>query len=164
MFCGNCGNKLDNNKFCSNCGTKIENENYNQKHIKYNKFLSNRTMLIMFLINYLLCVISALDYSSISSAIVSFFGIAFLYILVDPFYLISIILCILNIKKYKKGYVICCLIFSVLMLIPMLFINLFLAIENMGIFGSNIMFWIFTIQSLLLILICLFKLIFKIKV
>ena len=165
MYCKNCGKVLNQEeKFCANCGAKVENENYNQNHVKYNKFLSNKSMLIMFLINYILFMISTLDFSdSVLNIIFEFISKGLILLLFDIFHLIPIILSILNIKKYKKGYVISCLVFSILMIIPMLFINLFLAIENLGIFSSNIMFWLFTIQSLLLILTCLFKLVFKIK-
>ena len=87
-----------------------------------------------------------------------------IFFLFDVFHSVPIVLSILNVKKYKAGYVISCLVFSVILIMPMLVINLILAIENLGVFSSEIVSWIFIIQSLLLILTCLFKLIFKIKV
>ena len=159
--------------YCKNC-EKVENEenileNRKQIQSKCNKILSNKIMLIMFLINHILSIILMLNienYNSISTiptTILGFILVSILMALANPFYLMSIILCFLNIKHYKKGYVICCLIFSILMLIPILFINLFLLVENLGIFSSTTKFLTFSIQSLLLILTCLFKLIFNVK-
>lgn len=161
------------NMYCKNC-EKVENEentleNRKQMQSKCNKILSNKIMLIMFLINHILSIILMLNIedcnsiSTIPTTILGFIFISILMTLTNPFYLISIILCFLNIKNYKKVYVICCLIFSILMLIPIFFINLFLSIENLGIFSSTTKFLTFIIQSLLLILTCLFKLIFNVK-
>lgn len=166
MFCENCGKALNKEeKFCSNCGQKVENENHPQKNIIFHKILSNKSMLIMFLINYMLFVISTFDWSNFEfNMIFEVVAKCIIFFLFDVFHSVPIVLSILNVKKYKAGYVISCLVFSVILIMPMLVINLILAIENLGVFSSEIVSWIFIIQSLLLILTCLFKLIFKIKV
>ena len=175
MYCKSCGNKLsDNDKFCAICGTKNElQENIvqidNVKEPKYNKFLSNKVMLFMFLINYILCIILSINDPEmfkggpLLNIIFALLILGFCFLIINPFLLIALILSILNIKKYSIAYVIGCLICSVLMFFPILFINTFLAFGKTGIFSSTITTWIFLIQSLLVIVTCLLKLIFKVK-
>jgi len=168
MYCNKCGNKLSNgNKFCTNCGIKIPTNiitNGNQTQTKYNKNLNSKIMLIMFLINYEILIISLLDYKdSILENIVKFIALNFGTIPIVPVYLVPIILCVLNIINSKKSYVIGCFICSILIPIYVYFLSIIIVLGNMGIFRSDTIYWIYIIQSLLLILTCLFILIFKRK-
>lgn len=57
MFCGNCGNKLDDNaKFCGNCGEKFINTNNNSNNNKKKEIPKWAIVLIVFII---VCVVIA---------------------------------------------------------------------------------------------------------
>ena len=160
MRCSGCGKQLnDNTKFCIYCGKT-------QKEPVSNKIFSSKVLLILFLVAHFASIIEMMkiDFSVGITTVLYDFGaiilMSILMLLINPFLIASIVFCVLNISNYKKWRGVCCLIFSILLVLPTVFINALSSIENAGIFSSSVLTVAFFAQSFLVTLACVLNLVF----
>lgn len=160
LRCRNCGNQInDSAKFCMYCGKT-------QKEPVVYKIFSSKLLLILFLVAHFVSTVemTGIDFTAGITTTLYSFGAAilmsFLMLLINPFLIASIIFCVLNIENYKKWRGICCLIFSILLVLPTIFINALTSIENAGIFSSPVLTVAFFAQSFVVTLVCGLNLVF----
>lgn len=162
MNCKNCGNPINKaDKFCVYCGEQ------NKKPL-YRKILNNKVMLIMVVITHLLSVLAMTGVEPISDAktmLYDVLGFVFMVLIMfigNPFSLVALIFSILSLFGHKKWYIICCLVCSVLFVIPIFIFSAIGSIEGVGMFAPDNIAWVFWVPYVLLVLTCLLKVILKV--